>query len=94
LPIAHIRDFFLSDVKNPQMRIALWNDVRSDILHNSSVRETFVMVEGEQLDAWQYITTSTLLTPDRRRTTAVMDDQVAEKQGMAYFKKSSLYPTL
>ena len=66
LSVNHLRDFFLN--KEPlRERTRLWNEIRQEILHNSSVRETAILIEGEQHDAWQWIGTSSLLSPNKKR---------------------------
>jgi hypothetical protein len=57
LSINHLRDFFLADVPNLMERERLWQNVRREILYNSSVRETYVLIKDEQHEAWQWIGT-------------------------------------
>lgn len=65
--IIQLRDFFLSHIKSLSERTKLWENVRKELLHNSSVRETVVLVEGEQHDAWQWIG-ATILSPNSRKS--------------------------
>ena len=67
LSVSHLRDFFLTDVRSLKDRNRMWKDVRHELLHHSSVRETNVLLHGEQTEAWLWIGSSSLLSPERRR---------------------------
>jgi hypothetical protein len=95
--ISQLRDFFLPNIRSMNDRRKLWDEVRKELLHNSSVRETVVLVEGEQHDAWQWIG-STILSPNSRKSfgSSVRHDtdlQSPEKP-VNEPTTSSLYPSL
>lgn len=53
--VSQLRDFCLPEVRDFSEKTRIWNDVRNELLLNSSVRETTALVEGEEHDAWQWI---------------------------------------
>lgn len=71
ISIPQMRDFMLppSQFRNGKDRAWLWNAVKQLIAQNASIRETYVLLKGEQFDAWQWIGSS-VLGSERRKSGA------------------------
>jgi hypothetical protein len=100
LSMTQLRDFFLPKNASAEKTV-IWDSVRTEVLHNSSIRETWIIIDGEQHEAWQWIG-SAILNPVMMKQKSPLDseivgsggDTMVENYSFTSKNRDSLYPKL